>query len=239
MYLQRVLSFFFIFTILILGLTFAQLGEVAGPVSFIVNISSSQTLQIVVINSGSTSISYKIILPTLKAQQVNSTNPIVTSPSLNGTIKPYGQVPINITVYVPSKNNKPGYSWTGIVQVIETTNQTNAGGAVVQSGVAKIISITATEPKALNPLIYIVATILIICIIGIGYKKLLTPKHRPIKGLVGLKTLANMKSNNKLSAGKRVRGKAAKTKKGNNKTARTTKKKIKVKRKAKVVRTSR
>ena len=180
MNLQRIASFLLIFTTLILGITFAQLGEVAGPVSFNVNISSSQTLQMIVINSGNTTLSYNIILPTLKAQQVNSTTPTVTTPSLNGTIKPYEQMPINITVHMPSANNKPGYSWVGVVQVIETTNQANAGGAVVQSGVAKIISITAAEPKALNPLIYIAGAIVIICIVGFAYKKLLVSKRRPI-----------------------------------------------------------
>ncbi len=177
MNLRNAFSFLLILTILVSTIVYAQLGEVAGPVAFDVNISSSQTLQLNVINSGNSPIFYKIILPALVSHQVNSTTPNITSSTpLIGTIMPYEQMSVNLTVYMPSGKNKPGYSWSGIVQVVETTNQTQAGGAVVQGGVAKIISISASEPKPLNPLIYLAGVIVIAAIAAFAYKKAIVSK---------------------------------------------------------------
>ncbi len=213
---QRASSFLFILSFLVLGIASAQLGEVAGPVSFNVNISSSQTIQLNVINSGSSPISYKVILPQLVAQQVNSTAPNITSSTpLVGTIMPYTQFPINLTVYMPSGNNKPGYSWSGVVQVIETTNQTQAGGAVVQSGVAKIISISAAQPKPLNPLIYVGGIIIIAIIAAFAYKKVILSKKAAGKGATMPTSLYIRSKNGRISSSKpkKTRNKAKKQRK--------------------------
>lgn len=148
------------------NLTYAQLGEVAGPLNFNVNVSGSETLQLTVLNSGSTPLAYRVLFPTLQ-QIPNETAPTLTMSPLNGTIQPYKEQMINVTVYVPG-NDKPGQHWSGIIQVVQKSNQTNPGGAVIQTGVAKLISITSTTPTGI-PLLYVVSGIIIIVIAGVVY----------------------------------------------------------------------
>lgn len=127
----------------------AQIGEVAGHLAFSVQVGHTQSLQLTVLNEGGSSIGFSVIVPTqLQVTSgpnsiIGQTQPTVTAFPLNGTIPSRGSVAINVTVFMPL-NDTPGQaSWEGIIQVLQSSNLTNPGGAVLQEGVAKIFSAAA------------------------------------------------------------------------------------------------
>ena len=75
---------------------------------------------------------------------------------------------IEIRAYLPAHNNSVGDSWTGIVQFIEVSNTTNAGGAVINAGLAKILTVKAGLPRP-NLLLYAAIVIVIALIAAISY----------------------------------------------------------------------
>ncbi|MEM3791242.1 MAG: hypothetical protein QXL16_00745 [Candidatus Micrarchaeaceae archaeon] len=141
-------AFFLLLMICSMRTAHAQLGEVAGEPFFNVSIGSKETIQVTIINAGSTPLPFKVILPTLN-NIVNTTQPSVSADPMNGTILPSSSIGINITVYMPYDKRNIGHTWTGILQVVEISNRTPmlSTGAVVLSGVAKIITIYASKPK--------------------------------------------------------------------------------------------
>ncbi len=201
-----------------MNMAYAQLGEVAGPLNFNVNTSGSQTMQLTVINSGSTPIGFKVLQPSLQSIP-NETTPTVTISPLNGTIAPYKQQLINVTVYI-SGSDKPGLHWSGFIQVIQQTNQTNPGGAVIQSGVAKMISINSTQPVGI-PLEYLVIGVIAIAVAGaaIYYQrsKAKAPRASPTiaRASASRSKAASVKGKGKKTAVKRKTRKAARKTSGN------------------------
>ena len=72
----------------LLGASYAQIGEVAGPLNFNVSIGSRQSLTLTIVNGGSGGpISY-MATPTITTVIPNSTAPTVTVKPMNGTIAP-------------------------------------------------------------------------------------------------------------------------------------------------------
>ncbi len=161
--LSVLLLLFLSFSLLDLGVANGQLEEVAGPLNFVVNMSGSETLHLVIANGGATPIYFNATPPVLKAIP-NTTTPTVTISPLTGVLQPHEQLPLNVTVYMPSAKNKPGLSWSGIISVVQVTNQTNPGGAVIQTGVAKIISIASASPVPLPLWEYAIAVVIIIAV---------------------------------------------------------------------------
>jgi len=152
------------------GLLYAQLGEVAGQPFFNVSIGSSKSLTVTIINEGSSPLPFKVILPTLNTI-VNTTQPIVTANPMDGAIPAGSSMAINVTVQMPYDKRNVGHTWTGILQVIEVSNATSGGGmgAVIIAGVAKIVTIYASEP-VFNIIPYIIGGIVAVVVVaGGGY----------------------------------------------------------------------
>ncbi len=136
----------------------AQLGEVAGEPTFYVNISSTYTYNYTFINQGSDPIPFRVIIDPLRTTVRNSTLPIVTASPMSGSIPPKSKINVKVSVFVPAKNNTPGMKWQGVLEVVVNSTSNFTGGAVIQEGVAKIITIIATPAKPnSNYLIYEVA----------------------------------------------------------------------------------
>jgi len=125
----------------------AQLGEFAGQIHFNVSAGESQTLHMTIFDS-STNASVRFEAFSQITAIPNMTSPTITLSPKSGVLQPRQNILINITVYMPL-NAKPGTTWTAIVQVIQVANQTVSSGATIQSGVAKIITITA-QPLKIN-----------------------------------------------------------------------------------------
>lgn len=150
----------------LVSLSGAQIGEFAGHVRFNISIGSTETLPMTIFDAGNQSINFQVQLPHLSLVR-NATAPVVTVSPMNGTLRPgYSQV-LNITVYLPYKNNTPGMAWSGIVSAFEVTSN-SGGGASVSTGVGKIITIVAYPSKTPNygPIIEIIIIVAVIAAIA-------------------------------------------------------------------------
>ncbi|MEM0201200.1 MAG: hypothetical protein QXD23_02235 [Candidatus Micrarchaeaceae archaeon] len=214
------ISFSFLFLFLFMTTVYGQFGEIAGQPHFNVSLGSSQSLNITLINDGSTPINFKTLLPNLN-QIVNTTTPIITAYPMNGTIKPNSDFNVNITVYMPYNKNKPGLTWEGVLQFVETSNSSISSGTGVQvvAGLAKIISITSTVPKSNLTLIIIfliIVVIIVIVILYLLYKKLKNKKKinkSSSKIKTGQSSSLNIRQNKKVSNKKSKKVKSNKTNK--------------------------
>lgn len=153
----------FIFVLLVSS--YAQIGEVAGPLNFNVSIGSRESLTFTIINGGSDTLVY-MATPTITTSIPNATTPQVIITPMNGTIPPHTQLPLNVTVYMPAGKNKPGMTWNGYISAVAVTNTTIVNGATIQAGALKIMTITAAEPKGQEG--YVLVAILVIVGIGVG-----------------------------------------------------------------------
>ena len=152
----------------IFSLSYAQFGEVAGPVNFNVTLGSSQTLNMTIVNTGNSAVKFVATLGYLSTV-INETAPNITISPSNGTVAGHTQETLAITVHMPSADT-PGTSWIGIVSVAEVSNSTPiGGGAYLQAGVAKNISIVASKPVGSIVPYVILAVLLIILAAAIWY----------------------------------------------------------------------
>ncbi len=152
---------------LMLQSVYGQFGEVAGQPTINVPIGSSNATNVTLANSGPTPIPFTSVLPSF-TNYGKTTPPVITLIPENGTIPPYSDLNIEIKAYLPAHNNSVGDSWNGIVQFIEISNTTNAGGAVISAGLAKILTVNAVSPKPdLWP--YVLAVIIVAAIAAISY----------------------------------------------------------------------
>ncbi len=152
----------FLIVLVIGGVAGAQLGEVAGSMNFNVPVGSSQSLPFTIVNGGSAPISYYVIT-TVTTTIPNETAPNVTASPLNGTLGAHVQLPINITVRVPSSDKK-NMTWNLVVQAVEGSSVTApGGGAVIHLGVVKFATIESA-PSLFNPLPYIIIAIIIVVV---------------------------------------------------------------------------
>jgi len=173
-------SFFLIFT----SISGAQLGEVAGQPHFNVSLGGTNSITITVVNQAAYALPVRVILPSLTTTAPNAITPRVTTSITDGFVPAGGNLRINITVYMPGGTNKPGYTWTGVMQVVTVPNSSvSGGGAQILEGVAKIITITATAhvsslwdylPVAIVAVVAVVAVV----VVAVLFKK----------GIIGKKT---------------------------------------------------
>jgi hypothetical protein len=126
----------------------ACIGEVAGRVHFDVNAGGTETLHMQVFNSCS-NVSVDFSSFAQLQPLINQTTPVIQIFPKNGTLAPSQNKMINITIYMPS-NAIFNTTWSGGAAVIENGNSTGSG-ANLQSGVAKILTVTALPPVA-NPI---------------------------------------------------------------------------------------
>jgi len=154
------------------GTASAQLGEVAGPLSYNVSLGGTETLNMTIFNSGTVPLPYKVIPPLFKTSTANTTKPVITIAPMEGVLQPRQSQKIAVTITIPAQHNKPGYYWSGILQVLEVSNSTQQGVAVIQGGVAKGVNVTAT-PSTFDPLEVAIpaAIIIIIAAIAVLWKK--------------------------------------------------------------------
>lgn len=167
---RRLISGFILTFIFIVSLSAvsADLGMVAGALSFNVSIGGHQTLQFKAFNSGSTPIHFNVVPPNY-APIINQTTPKVVITPSNGTIAPNSQLIFNVTVYMPG-NDKAGDIWDNIAQVVAVANQTSSSGATVLAGVGKEIVIVSAPAKTNWTLIYgSIGAVVIVVIAGAMY----------------------------------------------------------------------
>jgi len=168
------LPFLFLFLLLsISSITYAQLGEEAGPLIFNITPGGRQTLNYSILNGGSSPINFTVLLPMLSRIPNNET-PIIKVYPMNGTLAPHSQQVIYVTVFMPA-NDKPGLTWnggyspetSGIMVIEDAPSITNGegAGAVVYAAVIKGLIITSATPS-INILL-IVIILLVIAIVGI------------------------------------------------------------------------
>ncbi len=161
---------------ILLALSNAQIGEVAGPINFNVSLGSSQSLQYTIVNGGGTPINF-YIKAAITSSIKNETTPTITANPVNGTILPHQQFPINLTVLMPS-SDKPGLTWQGTVQALEASNLTAPGGAVIQTGVLKGIMVESAKPKGL-PIGYVIIFVAVVAVVLILSYYLFIRRKKP------------------------------------------------------------
>ncbi len=144
---MRAIGLFAVFALLVLpSITHSQIGERAGPLQFNVSIGGNETIPWTIFNNGNSTVYFITYVGALQQSDNQITPTIVLNPA-NGSIAAHSSVNINVTVYMPAQN-KPGIgSWSSILQVIQTSNQTASGGsAVIMAGLAKAMDIVSKLP---------------------------------------------------------------------------------------------
>lgn len=159
----------FSFLLIFSSISVAQLGEVAGQPTINVSIGSSNSVIITVVNQAGTPLPVKVILPSLVSKDANAITPTVTASPLEANVPAGGSLNINLSVYMPGGTNKPGYTWTGIMQIVTvpTSSGTGSGeGAAIIEGVAKIVTVNAAQhiPSIWDYLWLIVLVVIVIVV---------------------------------------------------------------------------
>lgn len=171
---ENFLLFFVSFVAVAVAFVHAQsnIGEVGGSLFFNVSLGSTQTNSMTIINAGDEPLGFRMVLPTLTLRSniynftaANTTLPVITISPMNGTMPPHTQQQINVTVYMPVGTNKPNLTWEGLVQALATGNPAQVGGASIQGGVGKVITIRSAPEK---PLIIPFSAILLVIMIAAG-----------------------------------------------------------------------
>lgn len=153
------------------GLSGAQLGEIAGPLNYTISLGGTASLNMTIFNSGMAPLPYKVIPPFFKTPIANTTKPTVSISPSSGTLAPSQSQKILVTVTIPTQNNKPGYYWSGILQVLEVPNNTQQGVAIIEGGVAKGVNVTAQAPTFNILEVAIPAIVVIIAIVAVALWK--------------------------------------------------------------------
>ncbi len=146
----------------------AQLGEQAGQPTLNVSVGGSAVFNYSVMNSGSSTINFTVILPVLNTIPHNAT-PTVTITPMSGSLPPGGSKTISIRVSVPS-GDKVGLKWQGVVQVVEVVPSVSSSGglgATINAGIAKILTIYSTAPKT-SPILYYIIAIVVVAVIAVA-----------------------------------------------------------------------
>lgn len=153
-----------VLSLLSFSIAHGQLGEVAGQVHFNVSIGGSQTLNMTVVNSGSSSVGFTASLNSI-TKIANTTTPKVTVSPASGVLLPHQQENLQITVSMPYNSKDIGKGWEAIISVVEQSNSSSSsGGITVQEGVAKIITISAKQPTF--PLLIIIIIVVIVAVVA-------------------------------------------------------------------------
>lgn len=166
------ITLFFLLLSTILGMSLAQIGEVAGPVNFNVSAGSSQSLSVTIVNGGNNPLFFNAT-PLVTTVIVNETTPTVIVSPKNGTIGPHSQAVLNLTAFVPG-GDKPGLEWNGQLSVVSNSLSTITGsGAIIQEGALKIFTITSAQPKfnVLFAILIVVIVAILIILFYYFYKK--------------------------------------------------------------------
>ncbi len=120
----------------------AQFGEQGWQPHFQVQVGHNETLPWVLLNEGNSSIGFQIQIESI-SQQDNQTTPTIAANPAYGMVPPHGDLVVNLTVFMPLNDTPGAVSWSTIASAVEASNASNPGGAVLQAGVAKIVSIGA------------------------------------------------------------------------------------------------
>ena len=196
-----------LFVFVLLASSYAQIGEVAGPMNFNVSLGSSESLTLTIINGGGDAIEY-MATPTITTSIPNSTAPQVSVIPTNGSIAPHSQARLNVTAYIPGSKNKPGMVWNGYVSVVEVSNVTVVSGARIQAGALKMFTITAAAPK-FQPLYVLVAMLAVAGIGLVAYRFVSTRRAKRAAAKKVVRRGAKMRAARKARKGQAKRRKAA------------------------------
>jgi hypothetical protein len=191
----------------------AQLGEVAGEPTFYVNISGTYSYNYTFINQGSTPIPFKTIITNFRTAAKNATAPIMTASPMSGTIPPNSQIKVRVNVYLPSKNNTPGMEWQGVLEVVVNSTSSSTGGAVIDEGVAKVVTIVATAPKpnyTAEILIILAIAVIVIVVAAFAYMKRSRKTAKGKSQISGAKARATVKKPSSVGRKKASKSKAVK-----------------------------
>ncbi len=138
----------FLAIMVIVPLSYSQIGEVAGHLDFSVQVGHNETLQWTILNFGSNTITVSITPPpslqlTSNASTANQPLPTYSVSQSVVVVPPGGSKIVNVTVTMPLNDTPNFASWEGILSAVTVSNSSNPGGANIEGGVAKIFSIVA------------------------------------------------------------------------------------------------
>jgi hypothetical protein len=171
--------------------------------NFNVSIGGTNSQTLTIINSGDNQINYTSH-PTITTLIPNATMPTVTITPNNGVISPHGRVCLNVTVYIPGNKNKPGMIWQGYISTVELSSMSIVGGANIQAGVLKMMTITAAQPVTPWLLYAGIAIIVAIVVIAVAYYYLKKRGKKATKAIAAKAGKAAAKKRTaKKSAGKK------------------------------------
>lgn len=160
----------------------AQLGEVAGGLNLNTSVGGSNSINLTIFNGGNSYMGYQIVPPTLSAI-ANETTPAVVLSPMNGTMAPHSQIRINVTVSVSGKD-KPGLMWQGLIQIIGASAANSTGGAQLQAGLGKVLTVYSVAPEPLEiPYALIGGIVIVVAAGGCAYyfiarKRKASPKKK-------------------------------------------------------------
>jgi hypothetical protein len=195
----------------------AQFGEQGGQPHFQVQVGHNQTFQWVLLNEGNSSIGFQIQIESIAAQG-NQTTPTITASPMHGVIPAGGSFVVNLTVSMPLNDTPNAVTWSTIASAVEASNVSNPGGAVLQAGVAKIVSIAAIPsttttstipqravgaPISVSSSTLIIASVGIAIVAGIAGGLYYTLRKKPVKRKAVRKRKAPAKKAKKKATGRK------------------------------------
>ncbi|MDE1856477.1 MAG: hypothetical protein KGH98_00150 [Candidatus Micrarchaeota archaeon] len=127
-----------------IGLAYAQIGEVAGTLDFVVAAGSSQTLNLTLINVENQSLNVSVSQIFAGNAIPNTITPMASVYPMNGTIPANSSLKLKVTVQMPNQSYSPNARWKGYVSVIIPAPA--SGGASIEAGVLKVIMIKERAP---------------------------------------------------------------------------------------------
>ncbi|MDE1825406.1 MAG: hypothetical protein KGH61_03460 [Candidatus Micrarchaeota archaeon] len=173
---------------------YGQLGEFAGHINTSVPQGGSNTVYMTIFNDGNTSINFLVQPPGIYGGAPNLTKPTVTVNPGNGTLLPRQNKQIYFTISAAS-DNKVNTTWQVIMIAQQVPNATNTGGAIISTGVGKIIDVTIAPPIIPWALIYaIIEVAVVVVVVVVAYYLLI------IKGLLArMQESARVRSKEKMA----------------------------------------
>jgi hypothetical protein len=153
--------------VLLISISAAQLGEVAGALIINVNVGSSNSTTLTIFNSASVPMDYRIVLPSFPTI-ANEISPTVNVNPMNGTIAPHTQIYINVTAFLPGSDTA-GQAWQGLLQIIGVSNSTASGGAQLQAGLGKVVAVNSLPAKPFVIPYALIGVVAVIVVAGGGY----------------------------------------------------------------------
>ena len=143
-------------------------GEFEGNLVYVLSSGSSHTEYWTLVNKFAYPVTFYIVPPNFSGSQ---TPPTLVFSELNGTIPAQSNLTISVIAYSPSWTaylfDTNSSHWSGYATAYASGTTTNAGGASIALGTAKLIMVTF-KPSNMLPTI-ITAVVIIVLIVAVSY----------------------------------------------------------------------